>query len=34
VGRRLREYDETLTFIRNLAAARTAPTANLQLLFL
>lgn len=34
VGRRLREYDELLNFIRNLAAARTAPTANLQLLFL
>ena len=34
VGRRLREYDETLTFIRNLAAARTATTANLKLLFL
>ncbi len=34
VGRRLRDYDETLAFIRDLAAARTAPTANLQLLFL
>lgn len=34
VGRRLREYDELLNFIRDLAAARTAPTANLQLLFL
>jgi len=34
VGRRLRDYDELLTFIRDLAAARTAPTANLQLLFL
>lgn len=34
VGRRLREYDELLAFIRDLAAARTAPTANLQLLFL
>lgn len=34
VGKRLRDYDETLTFIRDLAAARTAPTANLQLLFL
>jgi len=34
VGKRLREYDETLTFIRDLAAARTARTANLQLLFL
>lgn len=34
IGRRLREYDELLNFIRDLAAARTAPTANLQLLFL
>ncbi|MBE36009.1 MAG: hypothetical protein CMI16_10740 [Opitutaceae bacterium] len=34
VGRRLREYDEALTFIRDLAAARTAPSANFQLLFL
>lgn len=34
VGRRLREYDEVLQFIRDLAAARTAPSANLQLLFL
>jgi hypothetical protein len=34
VGRRLREYDELLNFIRDLAAARTAPSANLQLLFL
>ena len=34
VGRRLREYGELLDFIRDLAAARTAPTANLQLLFL
>ncbi|MCC6415726.1 MAG: hypothetical protein IT582_07445 [Opitutaceae bacterium] len=33
-GRRLREYDELLNFIRDLAAARTAPTANLQLLLL
>lgn len=33
-GRRLREYDELLNFIRDLAAARTAPTARLQLLFL
>jgi hypothetical protein len=34
VGRRLRDYDELLNFIRDLAAARTAPTTNLQLLFL
>lgn len=34
VGRRLREYDELLNFIRDLAAARTSPSANLQLLFL
>lgn len=34
VGRRLREYDELLNFIRDLAAARTAPAANLQLLLL
>lgn len=32
--RRLREYEETLAFIRDLAAARTSPTSNLQLLFL
>ena len=32
--RRLRDYDEALQFIRDLAAARTAPTANLNLLFL
>ena len=32
--RRVREYDEALAFIRALAAARTAPSANLQLLFL
>ncbi len=32
--RRVREYDEVLAFIRELAAARTAPSANLQLLFL
>lgn len=32
--RRVREYDEALAFIRELAAARTAPSANLQLLFL
>lgn len=33
-ARRRREYEEALTFIRELAAARTAPTANLHLLFL
>lgn len=33
-ARRLREYDDALAFIRDLAAARTAPHANLQLLFL
>lgn len=33
-ARRVREYDEALAFIRELAAARTAPSANLQLLFL
>jgi hypothetical protein len=32
--RRRREYEEALAFIRELAAARTARTANLQLLFL
>jgi len=32
--RRVREYDEALAFIRELAAARTAPSASLQLLFL
>lgn len=32
--RRQREYAEALAFIRDLAAARTARTANLQLLFL
>lgn len=32
--RRKREYEEALAFIRDLAAARTARTANLQLLFL
>ena len=31
---RKQAYDDTLAFIRDLAAARTAPTANLQLLFL
>jgi hypothetical protein len=30
----VREYDEVLAFIRELAAARTAPSASLQLLFL
>jgi hypothetical protein len=34
VGRRLQEYEDTLSFIRDLAAARTSPSANLQLLFL
>jgi hypothetical protein len=33
-ARRQREYDEALAFIRELAAARTAPNARLQLLFL
>ena len=33
-SKRQREYEEALAFIRDLAAARTAPTANLQLLFL
>ncbi|MBP6508760.1 MAG: hypothetical protein KA257_14455 [Opitutaceae bacterium] len=33
-ARRLRDYDEALAFIRELAAARTTPRANLQLLFL
>jgi len=32
--RRQREYEEALAFIRNLTAARTARTADLQLLFL
>ncbi len=32
--RRTREYEETLQFIRDLAAARTSATAHLQLLFL
>lgn len=32
--RRLREYEDTLDFIRELAAARTPSFANLQLLFL
>jgi len=34
VGRRLQEYEDALAFIRDLAAARTSPNANLQLLFL
>jgi hypothetical protein len=33
-ARRLREYDDTLAFIRELAAARTTPSASMQLLFL
>jgi len=32
--KRLREYQETLEFIRDLAAARISPHANLQLIFL
>ena len=32
--RRQREYEEALTYIRELAAARTAPSANLNLLFI
>ncbi|MFT3782833.1 MAG: hypothetical protein QM790_12555 [Nibricoccus sp.] len=32
--RRVQNYEDTLAFIRDLAAARTAPSANLQLLFL
>lgn len=32
--KRQREYQEAITFIQDLAAARSAPTANLQLLFL
>lgn len=32
--KRVREYEETLAFIRDLAAARVAPTANLQVIFL
>lgn len=31
---RVQNYEDTLTFIRDLAAARTSPNANLQLLFL
>jgi hypothetical protein len=33
-ARRQKEYEDALAFIRDLAAARTAPTANLHLLFL
>lgn len=33
-AKRVRNYEDTLAFIRDLAAARTAPSANLQLLFL
>ena len=33
-ARRHREYEDALAFIRDLAAARTAPMANLHLLFL
>ena len=33
-ARRLRDYDEALAFIRDLAAARTLRSSNLQLLFL
>lgn len=33
-ARRLREYDDALAFIRELAAARTSPSANLHLLFI
>jgi hypothetical protein len=33
-ARRTREYEDTLAFIRDLAAARARPTANLQVLFL
>jgi hypothetical protein len=32
--RRKQNYDDTLAFIRELAAARTAPTANLRIIFL
>ena len=32
--RRRRNYDDSLALIRNLAAARTRPSANLNLLFL
>jgi len=33
-AKRQREYDDALAFIRELAAARTAPSSSLQLLFL
>jgi hypothetical protein len=33
-AKRVRDYEETLAFLRDLAAARTAPSANLHLLFL
>lgn len=33
-AKRVRNYEDTLAFIQDLAAARTAPSANLQLLFL
>jgi len=33
-ARRVQNYEDTLAFIRDLTAARTAPSANLQLLFL
>ncbi len=33
-ARRVRDYEDTLAFLRDLAAARTAPSANLHLLFL
>lgn len=33
-AKRVQNYEDTLAFIRDLAAARTAPSANLQLLFL
>jgi hypothetical protein len=32
--KRVREYEDTLAFLRTLAAARTTPSANLNLLFL
>lgn len=32
--KRRREYEDTLAFLRDLAAARTAPSANLHLMFL
>ena len=33
-AKRVREYEDTLAFLRDLAAARTTPSANLNLLFL